>query len=120
LWARWSQTHLEAVRIVLLSMFIIAILNQATGQVCGVYFPSECSELQGKSPKEGLDKFFPKSVVGQFEKVRPSAAKAVLIQFFLQQSSAMIVDGAEPRHHTSLSYCTSATLPLMNVTLMSL
>jgi hypothetical protein len=49
-------------------MFIITILNQATGHVCGVYFPSECSELRGKSPKEGLDKFFPKSVAGQFEK----------------------------------------------------
>jgi hypothetical protein len=72
-------------------IFIITILNQATGQVFRVYFPSECIDLPGKLLKEGLDKFFPKSGVGQFEKVRwlkrlrkkstfsPSAPKGALI-----------------------------------------
>jgi hypothetical protein len=40
-----------------LYIFIITILNQATGHVGGVYFPSRYMGLPGKSPKGGLDTF---------------------------------------------------------------
>jgi hypothetical protein len=56
-WSLGGEIHPNLSETRPLYILIITISKQATGHVCGVYFPSKRIELRGKLRKQGLDKF---------------------------------------------------------------